>query len=456
MSDRKHIEDLVREKLGDAEIAPSDGAWEGIRRQLRVKQFLRFDPGRFNVFYLGGTVIAVGALVALLAISGQRGADPVPPESLSPERPVLQESPPPAQGQAAEAETARTGPVAAPDNPGAGQQARPGKGNEARPEATGQQALDGETGEVGPGGDRGGMPMEVAARAGDEGVLDGQSPVARFTASATTGCAPLGIRFTSSCERANAVRWSFGTGETSSEPDPHYLFTEPGAYRVRLTALGSGGVYRTTEQTIRVYPSPRANFEVVEKTGTEGRTEGIELVNYSEGAGSYSWELIDAGDMPTGSWSSMEFQPAIGPGDTRAGDTRVRLVVQNEHGCRDTVAVEIPLVVASGEPTIRFPNAFSPSLTGPSGGIYEAGERRRDLFYPVFTREPADYRLQIYSRLGELVYETENIYRGWDGYHMQQPAAGGVYIWIASGRWDDGATFHEKGDLTLIWEDQWP
>ena len=455
MSDRKHIEDLVREKLGDAAIAPSDGAWEGIRRQLRVKQFLRFDPGRFNVFYLGGAVIAAGALVALLAISGQRGADPAAPESLSPEQPVLQESPPPGQGQAAEPEAVRRRPVEAPGNPGTGQQARSEKGNEVMPESTGQQDRDRVTGEVDPGSDEGGMTMEVAAPADDE-VPDGQSPVARFTASATTGCAPLEIRFTSSCERANAVRWSFGTGETSAESDPRYLYTEPGAYRVRLTALGTGGVYRTTEQTIRVYPSPRANFEVVEKTGTGGRTEHIELVNFSEGAGSYSWELIDNQDLPTGSWSSVEFQPVIGPGDARAGDTRVRLVVLNEHGCRDTLAVEIPLVIVTGEPTIQFPTAFSPSLTGPSGGIYEAGERRRDLFYPVFTREPADYRLQIYSRLGELVYQTENIYRGWDGYHMQQPATGGVYIWIASGRWDDGATFHEKGDLTLIWEDQWP
>ena len=126
----------------------------------------------------------------------------------------------------------------------------------------------------------------------------------------------------------------------------------------------------------------------------------------------------------------------------------------NEYGCSDTAVSRIPSVSGTDRPWLRFPTAFSPSMTGPTGGSYNPNERRIDIFHPIISEEPAEYHLQIFSRLGELVYETHEIYRGWDGYHLQQRSAGGVYLWIAEGSWKDGSSFNMKGDVTLIWDDR--
>ncbi len=85
MSERKNIEELVRAKLGDTGIAPSAGAWKGVQRQLRMKQFLRFNPGQFNAWYLGGTLVAAAALVSLLTTGDRREELPPP----SPEQAVV-------------------------------------------------------------------------------------------------------------------------------------------------------------------------------------------------------------------------------------------------------------------------------------------------------------------------------------------------------------------------------
>ena len=72
MSERFNIEELVRTKMEQAEITPSQGAWKGVQRQLRMKQFLRFDPGRFNLYYLGGLLVAGAVAISLLSIEPAR------------------------------------------------------------------------------------------------------------------------------------------------------------------------------------------------------------------------------------------------------------------------------------------------------------------------------------------------------------------------------------------------
>ena len=53
-----NIEELMRAKLADAELTPSPGAWKAVTRKLRFRRFMRFDPARFNIWYLGSLVVA--------------------------------------------------------------------------------------------------------------------------------------------------------------------------------------------------------------------------------------------------------------------------------------------------------------------------------------------------------------------------------------------------------------
>lgn len=57
-----------------------------------------------------------------------------------------------------------------------------------------------------------------------------------------TGNAPLELRFTAVAPSAIETHvWSFGDGQTSGDPGPVHVYTEPGVYDVSLTVAGVGG-----------------------------------------------------------------------------------------------------------------------------------------------------------------------------------------------------------------------
>ncbi|MCK4750868.1 MAG: gliding motility-associated C-terminal domain-containing protein, partial [Bacteroidales bacterium] len=294
-------------------------------------------------------------------------------------------------------------------------------------------------------GDHPGIPRESST----QGTL-----VTFFTSSVQSGCAPLMVRFFNHSVNETARTWSFGTGEPVKEKDPEYEFAEPGKYTVTLTAEDADGQTSLYQQIIEVYPSPSAEFEIEEGLESTEGLEQLDLVNYSVGAFSYTWNLLSKSKSTGGDWSSNEFQPVLKVTDLDKETGFLQLVATNEYGCIDTSVLVIPSFTVSVIHALQFPTAFSPSNTGPGGGHYSPHEKRIDVFHPVFEQPPPVYRLRIYTRRGELVFETENIYIGWDGYYLQERSLGGVYVWMAEGSWENGEEFKLQGDVTLLWGDQ--
>lgn len=52
------IRELFRHKLGNAEIAPDPSLGSKLMRKQARREFVRFNPARFNVYYLGGILVA--------------------------------------------------------------------------------------------------------------------------------------------------------------------------------------------------------------------------------------------------------------------------------------------------------------------------------------------------------------------------------------------------------------
>lgn len=69
---------------------------------------------------------------------------------------------------------------------------------------------------------------------------------------------------------------------------------------------------------------------------------------------------------------------------------------------------------------VQFPTAFTPNGDG-KNDTYQAG-----CFCPVPT-----YKLVIYNRNGEMVYQTKDPKSGWNGYFRGQPQPDGVYIYYS-------------------------
>lgn len=85
-------------------------------------------------------------------------------------------------------------------------------------------------------------------------------PVAAFSASPTTGAAPLTVNFANqSTGTITGYTWSFGDGQSSSVANPSHQYAAPGVYTVALTASGPGGSddeIKTAYITVSVPPAP--------------------------------------------------------------------------------------------------------------------------------------------------------------------------------------------------------
>jgi gliding motility-associated-like protein len=106
-------------------------------------------------------------------------------------------------------------------------------------------------------------------------------------------------------------------------------------------------------------------------------------------------------------------------------------------------------VEVKGKGKVEFPNAFTPSLAGPSDGQYDPNSPTNNVFHPQ-AEGVLDYKLYIYNRWGELMFESKNIETGWDGYFNGKLCPQDVYIWKAEGKFINGKTFEESGDVTLL------
>lgn len=74
-------------------------------------------------------------------------------------------------------------------------------------------------------------------------VIEFEGIAANFTATPTSGYAPLAVQFTdTSLGDVFSWSWSFGDGGTSTSPNPAHTYTVPGVYDVSLTVTGPEGV----------------------------------------------------------------------------------------------------------------------------------------------------------------------------------------------------------------------
>jgi PGF-pre-PGF domain-containing protein len=79
-------------------------------------------------------------------------------------------------------------------------------------------------------------------------------PVPNFSASATSGYAPLSVQFTDSSQNAEGWNWAFGDGTTSTGQNPAHIYSAAGTYTVRLTVSNGNNVASKTA-TITVLAS---------------------------------------------------------------------------------------------------------------------------------------------------------------------------------------------------------
>lgn len=108
---------------------------------------------------------------------------------------------------------------------------------------------------------------------------------------------PLEVSFTNTSENAESYTWEFGDGETSTEENPTYEYSEAGSYDVVLTATNADGVSTEATQTIEIGTTSLLSGDDSKtwKLYREGTSMGVGPD--AEGARSW-WSLENDGSRP--------------------------------------------------------------------------------------------------------------------------------------------------------------
>jgi len=94
---------------------------------------------------------------------------------------------------------------------------------------------------------------------------------------------------------------------------------------------------------------------------------------------------------------------------------------------------------------VYVPNTFSP----------DAQELVNSVFKPFIAGnvEVARFRLQIFDRWGNLIFSTDQLERGWDGYWRHDAGPGAVFVWTLEAELifcGQITTVRKSGDVTLV------
>jgi gliding motility-associated-like protein len=96
--------------------------------------------------------------------------------------------------------------------------------------------------------------------------------------------------------------------------------------------------------------------------------------------------------------------------------------------------------------TIECETFFAPNVFAPA----EGGHTENDC-YKIYGTECFDtFKLSIYNRWGEVVFESENKEDCWDGTYRGQEVDSGVFVYQLDGVLVTGQEFARKGNITLV------
>jgi PKD repeat protein len=140
-----------------------------------------------------------------------------------------------------------------------------------------------------------------------------KAPVADFSASKTSGNAPLTVKFTDkSTESPTAWKWSFGDGSALvTQYNPTYTYSKPGTYTVKETvsnAAGKDTEIKTNYITVKAVPSSSNVYISGLRLGASGETlnqEYVQITNKGTTAVSMKgWKITDKGAIHTYKFAS--------------------------------------------------------------------------------------------------------------------------------------------------------
>ncbi|MGB4845405.1 MAG: gliding motility-associated C-terminal domain-containing protein, partial [Ferruginibacter sp.] len=228
----------------------------------------------------------------------------------------------------------------------------------------------------------------------------------------------------------NLWKWNFDNTRSSSQQSPTILYGSFGQKQTQL--IVSNGVCRDTSEIVPIFLDNelKADFEA---TAIVCPNETASFLDKSIGnIVAWNWNFGN-GAISTSQSPSPQSYLATKP--TR--DVFPRLIVQNNYGCFDTAVQKIIVPYSC---YIAVPNAFTPNKDG-----------LNDYLYPLNAYKATDLLFRVYNRVGQMVFETRDWTKKWDGRFKGQGVDPGTYVWIlVYTDSDTGERRQQKGSTVLL------
>jgi PKD repeat protein len=254
-------------------------------------------------------------------------------------------------------------------------------------------------------------------------------PIIDFSVDQTITCDTARVQFSNLSQNADNYTWSFGDGTSSNEVNPQKnLAPNKAPYTIKLVGVTESGCKDSLVKAnlILAKVPPAADFFISPNPVIAYPNYTFSFTNLTLNSNKYTYKW----DLGDGTFTNTRDVPSHKYVDT--GNYYVQLIVLDTNiNCPDTI---IKIARIDGFPGFLYvPNAICP-------GCIQSGLRE---FIPK-AKGLKDYRLQIFTTWGELIFQTTAIdvngspTQAWDGRRKGVLVQQDVYVWRIDARFMNG------------------
>jgi gliding motility-associated-like protein len=248
------------------------------------------------------------------------------------------------------------------------------------------------------------------------------------SSSPPNGCEPFTVDFESNLNSSDySFSWDLDNGETSTNAQTSATYME-GVYDISIQVQNNVTdciAEIDLHEYVNVLPQPISNFEVSSDFFWYG--DPVWITNYAQHSDHYKYKFSSG-------YVSYEEEPNYSI--PSVGDFTIWQYAMNEYECVDSSSTDITVEF---QYTFWTPNVFTPD-----------NDNVNDYFFPVH-KNVTQYRLQIFNRWGELIFDELGENPKWDGnYQDGKQCHQDSYVYLIKYQTDDTYWHDAEGVVNLI------
>jgi gliding motility-associated-like protein len=251
-------------------------------------------------------------------------------------------------------------------------------------------------------------------------------PVAAFTFQKNCENVPVTFTNQSTAVGTGPVKytWNYGDGLSNMGMEATHTYANAGTYTVQLiaTPVGCPFLSDTVEKTV-VIEKAIAGQRLATVDAIANRNIQLQPRDYNA---SYKWYTATDAVISTAKAPQVKLQ----------SEKTVYVDMTFASGCTTTDSV---LVRVFKNDDVFVPSAFTPD-----------GDGHNDYLKVIMVDVKKLNYFRVFDRWGNLVFETNDPARGWDGTYKGQKQRGETYLWNCQAVAQDGTIIKKSGNVTLI------